>query len=1189
MRSTPHRLIPTMEKLKRKPCLMTSWPSPLLLLSFSCSISVILLFLLNGAHGFPATIPSISTGPLTVPLPRSLLSTDTDLSSPPVKSIPYLKMLYVSHGTISFVPEQTDYSIPLSSHFETLEIVPILYSDRGNGSGRDHPLIHVGIGTGSKQKVIPGIGASLDIRGFSEGAFDVIVEVVDKSAPGGEIFVQYKLMFDGSDGVPATYLKELEVQDQDGNVLEVNPAVHKDALDFSVFSLPQSRTWSVTGLCQDGCEFLVDGKAAPVHIVKDSGRSSQLIQVECRKEFKGQQYSRNYFLLVTTQLDSILPPSSLVVETSGNVCKVSADSGTPIFECEANTSTASFIATVPGQYKYTIVNADSSLEVRLLNNEPSAKVPLNSGLMIRATAGHVTKKWPLLINGMFFPSGGNSFMQALGWIIGVLLLLSVATLLFVLCISNVFGMGSPFGASEVPSTLILLLQYFCFSTAMRGAPTLAGDMTTFLKYVTLWWPLPWDSDGEVSVYLVDNAAGCLFWCGVIVTGCLGFHLLAWLKFRLLEPASTYPHRMLLGHWESRLLHFMAFPACTACFMLLFHPVSSVGGRLLGGFVATAIAGWASLSYSLVKRVVKSRSVVWVWNQSLRDHEASELEDGYWCDATCDQLQTEPANRSICRYLFPWRWSSTVADIQPVSIAPSGLYSAAKTAASMGSTLVDDDDEACSVTDEPPVPLVESYRRQWQAQNPSVSSSQDSPMGKSPQNVEVTKTRAPNRTCCAGQMLVAGLFRTQWIDILFTYDSLTKYKGYEERHGVETETPLTVKTNQLTGPLSGGHLCFFFDGVRMPFIRPGEFLFRALLGGMLGVVLGVGTWWVSGVCFLLVAAVASLSCVYVTIVGPYSRRIENWLLGSMLGTVALSAVGFMIVSLAGRVAVVLDIISWVMCLTFFSLSVYSAFITGCILSAIMCPPMEEFRFLERLCNTSVVLSDHSEGFATQAMGYNRFGTRDIMIQCSVDRSTKGLDIKTFPVTEEPTIELPITDVIAASRSGQLATARVCVFITSDNALGYKHLILYDRLNLYSRLSSFLASERTAAPHMARLTDVILRQIETRSQDSAVLALTIVLPKSTPKACEWAQSRGAHSTMTRGAEEGDGTAEDSAACASSLVGYTMQSSSTEGGRSSRRGYSKLTPSGGLEGTSARGGVASRPSSYSLSVEMREQRGM
>lgn len=301
-------------------------------------------------------------------------------------------------------------------------------------------------------------------------------------------------------------------------------------------------------------------------------------------------------------------------------------------------------------------------------------------------------------------------------------------------------------------------------------------MSEAIKWVTIYWPLPWNLDikhnnlsrwGDASD--LSNAYGCLFWSSIIFGVVMIVHAVVVSKFKCANRQSTFPHRLLFGNWESRCLHWLAFPVATASGMVLSHPDSTVGWKSVAGSAIGLYFIWGGTIFALLKSAVSARSVIWVWQNSAREDGELEDEAGYWSDMTCDQLLTQPVNRSLFKWFFPWRWVSTVADVDPVNISPR-MFSRG-----------DEENEGLYPVNE--------YSRAHKEGN--------YPLGKNPKTVDVFRTMMPS-TFCPGQRLIAGLLRTSWLDVLFTYEGLTKFHTHIIKDsGRDFAVPLTVKTCQLT--------------------------------------------------------------------------------------------------------------------------------------------------------------------------------------------------------------------------------------------------------------------------------------------------------------------------------------------------------------------------------------------------------
>lgn len=296
--------------------------------------------------------------------------------------------------------------------------------------------------------------------------------------------------------------------------------------------------------------------------------------------------------------------------------------------------------------------------------------------------------------------------------------------------------------------------------------------------------------------------------------------------------------------------------------------------------------WISFVLFEVYQAVSSRSVAWVWNSSMREDGSLEDESGYWTDVQSDQLLTQPVNRSLCRGFFPFRWISTVADILPVTLSQAN-------------------------STEPSFFPPATYNARHHETTYSLA--------KNPQVVELVKSRAPGGPC-NGQRLISGLLRTQWLDILFTYQAITTFHSHvkSQTHTQKTQTdigvptksssishtespalhthsrtcwqvqdrclseylcflqvnaetgqftvPLIVKTSQLSGPLASGRHAFFYDGSRVPFIRIADFLYRILVGVCIGVALASEGAHPDTAMF---ACIAVMSCALLTYVAGKS--------------------------------------------------------------------------------------------------------------------------------------------------------------------------------------------------------------------------------------------------------------------------------------------------------------------------------
>lgn len=365
-----------------------------------------------------------------------------------------------------------------------------------------------------------------------------------------------------------------------------------------------------------------------------------------------------------------------------------------------------------------------------------------------------------------------------------------------------------------------------------------------MKWVTLFWPLPFRIDDlkfdtssknnhiEFPHFALPNrlgdladlesAYGCLFWSSVIFASFIFVHLCVIIKFKFCHRRSTFPHHLSFGNWESRCLHWLSFPVSVASGLILGHSQAILPMKIVAFSILSAVLMWISIiAVNLSRTICKGKRVIWMWQNSMR--EDGQLEDhvsGCWTDVWCDQLLTQPVNRSLCKWVFPWRWVSTVADVHPVRIAHTQRAfqrqqqyqqqeqqqryqkrQQQQNNRNFGVKFEDDDEAEEELQNNSEYKFFDkSFLRQMLfgpnqyqiSHKPTMY-----PLGKNAQLVDVYRTVKPNKIC-PGQRLITGLMRTQWLDLLFTYEGLTVYhSNLVADTGKFSDVPLTVKACQLT--------------------------------------------------------------------------------------------------------------------------------------------------------------------------------------------------------------------------------------------------------------------------------------------------------------------------------------------------------------------------------------------------------
>eukprot|EP00918_Siedleckia_nematoides_P042692 GHVU01093293.1.p1 GENE.GHVU01093293.1~~GHVU01093293.1.p1 ORF type:complete len:850 (+),score=166.08 GHVU01093293.1:130-2550(+) len=716
-----------------------------------------------------------------------------------------------------------------------------------------------------------------------------------------------------------------------------------------------------------------------------------------------------------------------------------------------------FVGKFDPQYRY-ILASSMGQEIRLLNNRPTIAVTPNGGMRIDATAGSLTKSWPLHIKNMS-PGGGGAGgaaggMGILGLVLAIMLLLNIFSLIGVLGLSNAFGVGAPFGAAEVATSLLFLLQYFSFADVLRGGSTALSNLTANLHWITWFLPLPWVGGGT-EVTDIKNATGCIFWSNMGLAAILLLHGLIASKFGCFDRNRTFPHRLAFGHWESRVTHFLIFPETVACVYVVYDATSSTAWIAVAWATLVLYTAYAIAMIIVVQRAVAEGDVVWVWHAT--EQEAGEIldETGYWSDASCDQLTTEPANRSLFRWIFPWKWVSTVADIDPVVLSTGDATGALLT-------------------------YKNSFNSPGEAPN--------YPMGKTPQTVEVNQARSPGM-CCPQQRLVAGLMRTSWLDILFTYQALTRFHASaSDALGGEAVVPLTVKTCQLTGPLTGGRLCFFFDGVRLPFVRIAELVLRLLIGVCIGIALASKNHVADAVAFGFIGGLGLAALIYVAVTCPFARTIENWLLGASMFVVSLSAFGLMGHAIAdSKPSTVVDVLLWITIVVCSFLALYSLVITFSVFAAVTCPPLDETKLLSKMCNAELSIADHQAGWSVDTPAYSKYHLKDFKAELSASHGRYNVGV--YPSPDVPTLEVGVEELVRACRTGSLKTPAMCAYVTSEKSrLGYRHINIYDPRGASGQLAQFLKEDPALAESASTIASNIASQVQQSSGTLPIVTIT-----------------------------------------------------------------------------------------------------
>jgi len=249
--------------------------------------------------------------------------------------------------------------------------------------------------------------------------------------------------------------------------------------------------------------------------------------------------------------------------------------------------------------------------------------------------------------------------------------------------------------------------------------------------------------------------------------------------------------------------------------------------------------------------------------------------------------------------------------------------------------------------------------------------------------------------------------------------------------------------------------------------------------------------VVGYSVLLAAALLG----YVAATKPYSRKFENWMVVGAMGVISMSACSFCYYAIVRKdPSSIADIFLWLIAGGCFILGAYACFVTFSVLSALICPPLEESRFLEKLANCSCTVSDHKDGWAVDVPAYSKHPIRDLRAQCTMS-SGRRVHVSMFPSGEEASFEFSTQEIRQACRTGLLPPPVLCLFApTSDSVLGYRHLNIVEKDRVMVDVSRFLGED----PAMYAIADEIARHITNHIEmkgkySKSILSITMIPPK------------------------------------------------------------------------------------------------
>eukprot|EP00915_Cephaloidophora_sp_WS-2016_P003708 GHVH01004989.1.p1 GENE.GHVH01004989.1~~GHVH01004989.1.p1 ORF type:complete len:1042 (+),score=117.90 GHVH01004989.1:263-3388(+) len=1004
-----------------------------------------------------------------------------------------LSNIYLSSGDLEpdFDPEIRNYMVHLKYPVDQLAITPKVDQDLNYAS----PIVSVewtNYRTGRSESSSMAIRKQMDLPDEGEKLRATITVASPENSKDKVIYTIDVFQAAGK----LSILKQIDGIDNTDYGIIVNPVVTEDDSIYNVYVKPEAKWVKLKFFCSSGSNVYVDGQSVrngeAYKLTREKDHHMQSIEVTCSKGsfFLGTDVNRAYIVRVMSDWREIFIPT-LVLNNSGRECVFNPDArkGSGEFVCpdpRDRKNKAQITGSIEKSIRYTIETPDGQVEVRVLDGISTIPFSFRQDLWVVAKSGRFEKRWPLKFEGGHLPA----IMAIFGWFLAIILALLLFCLLIIVISANLAGIGHPFGATEVFTTCTLLVQYLCFSVYMRGSPMLA-DLVDPLRFFTLFWPVPWKMDDPAGMHHtirsgssrgvslwgssilgdasdVRNGIGSMFWSTLLMGLVLLVHMSVIGHF-FAKKGTTFPHRLRIGNWESMFMHWLCFPLCTGASMVMFHPNTSSLQKLLGAAVFVTYLGWLASVFATMYSQVKKRLVTWVWHTSSREDGILESTSGYFNDVLCDQLTTSPVNRSFYGKVFNWRWISTVADIEPVDIHP----------------------RIHKVKNNDTFAPYDYYAAPHHAG--------DVPIGKVPMAVNLVRARkVPSLT--PGARLSSGLLSTNWIDLLMTFQAVVSvHNQVLTSTGRALTMPLTVKTHQLAGPLCNGSNAYFYDGCKIPFARIGDSLYRVILGLLMGLALASTRHSVDSIAFILMSTLSALACFYMIYTRPYSRHLENWLCVGVLSTISLTSLVFAVLSFLRKDPVMFtDALMLIVTFLALVLSVYAIIVIISVISAIMCPPLDETRFLEGLSNCLVTISSHdpNSAWAVDIPAYSKYNCRTLKATCNSNPAGR-VTVNMFPSGEEPALEFDVQEIAIAARTGQLPAPAVSLTAPAldDSPLGYRHVNIYDRNEVLSTATHFLMGDSSTRGIANEVARQICDNVARNSRGRTILLVTVIPPNNT----------------------------------------------------------------------------------------------
>lgn len=152
-----------------------------------------------------------------------------------------------------------------------------------------------------------------------------------------------------------------------------------------------------------------------------------------------------------------------------------------------------------------------------------------------------------------------------------------------------------------------------------------------------------------------------------------------------------------------------------------------------------------------------------------------------------------------------------------------------------------------------------------------------------------------------------------------------------------------------------------------------------------------------------------------------------------------------------------------------------------------------RFLEKLANCNVTVSDEQGGWSFDVPAFSKFAVRDLKAHCT-QTGPKRVHVTVYPSGEEPTLEFSSSELKAACKSGYLVPPVVTLFVpAAETQLGYKHFSIASKDQVQKQVSEFLGSDHETRHLAEEVARHVSHQVEVKGRGKTILSITIIPPK------------------------------------------------------------------------------------------------